>query len=246
MARLLCNIVLNSQRSISNDFSRKTIACLRFKYRAMPNQNGKYRIQCSNCSRSEQRNRYHKPQIDGYLLCAAPTFLAFFKKEESEDDLTWLEKLVPLNIRLMFRKEDDSPEGQLVMTMKRAIICIQREQYKKGEQIIHLALRMAQQMQHDDAITLCYDIMANTAMETEQYEKADKLFVAVLQRLLQKGVKQNDKKVFECSIINDCDLLLTEELILYISMHFAQCVTGAPHQFENCPNRRTSIATRKG
>lgn len=192
MAKLLYNFVLNLRRPISHGSSHRAFVSFGYKYPSSASQSTESRIQCSNFSRSERRNW----KIDGkYFLCAAPTFLAFFKKPEGEEDTTWLEKLIPIEIRVLFQKEDDSPEGQLVMTMKRAIMCVQREQYKKGEQIIHLALRMAQQMQHADAITLCYDIMANLALETEQYEKADKLFVAVLQRLLQKGVKQNDIKV---------------------------------------------------
>lgn len=147
------------------------------------------------------------------VLFAAPPFVAFFKKKETEEEEieTFMQKLVPKTIRLIFKsneKQEDveSPEGQLIITLKRAILCIQRNQIKTAEQMLHLALRMAQDIQHHDGITMCYDIMANLALENGQYEKANKLFVAVLQRLLAKEVKQDDIRVNESeSCLKKCD-----------------------------------------
>lgn len=92
--------------------------------------------------------------------------------------------------------EDETPEGQLIMCIKRSILCIQREQYAKAEQMLHLALRMAQDLQNKEGITFIFDVMANLAMETEQYKKAEKLFVTVMQRLLADGCAEDDIKVF--------------------------------------------------
>lgn len=72
---------------------------------------------------------------------------------------------------------------------------IRRGEFNKAEQLAHLALRTAQDIQSYDGITLCYDIMANLAFEREQYEKAQKLFESVLQRLLQNSVAQDDTRV---------------------------------------------------
>lgn len=209
MAKLLCNSVLN--RLILKDS-----VCLKAVTSKLPAISGhsvEWHHLRSNSNHSDQHSGNRKSDSKYVLWAAAPTFLAFFKKPESEDDesLTWLDKLIPLRIKLMFQKQDDSPEGQLVMTIKRAILCAQEKQHEKAEQLIHLALRMAQQMQHADGITLCFDIMANCALETEQFEKAEKLFVAVMQRLLEKGVKQNDIKVFELIIF-----LLNEDLVWYL------------------------------
>lgn len=207
MAKLLCNVGLYSRRLTSNELINPKCARFGGVYRAISNQNLK---QCNQWSTvqptyrgSDQRSRNNNSRkID--LKCfvwAAPAFLAAFEKKEgseTEENVVkkWLDKLVP-GLRLNYEKEDDSPEGQLVMAIKRAILCIHQEQYEKAEQMIHLALRMAQQTQHANGITLCVDIMANLALEREQFEKADKLFVAVLQLLLEQGVKQNDIKVFE-------------------------------------------------
>lgn len=91
--------------------------------------------------------------------------------------------------------EDETPEGKLIMCIKRSILCIQREEYAKAEQMLHLALRMAQDLQNKDGVTFIFDVMANLAMETEQYKKAEKLFVTVMQRLLADGCAEDDIKV---------------------------------------------------
>lgn len=51
--------------------------------------------------------------------------------------------------------------------------------------MFHLALRMAQLVQNELAQTYIYDLMGNLAYESNQLEKAEKLFVSVIQRLMQ-------------------------------------------------------------
>lgn len=135
-----------------------------------------------------------------YAYASLPAYLAFFqKKEEDIEQPAFWEKYVPEEIALFFKKipvEDEStPEGKLKTTLKRTILCIRKREFQKAEQMAHLALRMAQDMQNYDGITLCYDVMANLAFDTEQYAKAQKLFEEVLQRLIQKGVPQDDIQV---------------------------------------------------
>lgn len=126
--------------------------------------------------------------------------------------------------------EDETPEGKLVMCIKRSILCIQREQYDKAEQMLHLALRMAQDMQNKEGVTFIFDVMANLAMETEQYKKAERLFVTVMQRLLADGCEQDDIKV-STSMCRDC---------LGDSIRFVFEVD-ATHQFED---RSFGVAAR--
>lgn len=92
-------------------------------------------------------------------------------------------------------KDDETPEDKLITAIKRSILCINRQQYDKAEQMLHLALRMAQDLQSNDGITYVYDIMANLAMEREQFEKAEKLFVDVMRRMLADGVPTDSLKV---------------------------------------------------
>lgn len=96
-----------------------------------------------------------------------------------------------------FKKNDDeTPESKLVTTIKRGILCIQREEYNKAEQILHLALKMATDLQSKDGITYCYDVMANLAMEIGDFKKAENLFKNVMQRLFADGFKEDDNNVF--------------------------------------------------
>lgn len=137
------------------------------------------------------------------ILASVPTFLAFFQKKEDdkspEPQQSLWEKFLPEEIGVLIKgklgEDESTPEKQLTVTLKRTILAIHRQQYDKAEQMGHLALRIAQDIQHYDGITLCFDTMGNLAMVRRQYEKAEKLFESVLQRLLQKGVPQDDLRV---------------------------------------------------
>ncbi|TDG43895.1 hypothetical protein AWZ03_009701 [Drosophila navojoa] len=96
-------------------------------------------------------------------------------------------------------KEEETPETKLVNTIKRSILCIQKEQYDKAEQMLHLALRMAQDMRSTNGITYVYDVMANLAMEREQFKKAETLFVDVMRRLMADGHTEDSPKILHIS-----------------------------------------------
>lgn len=100
---------------------------------------------------------------------------------------------------LGFTKEDEEKESELIMTLKRAVLCTQREQYEKAEQMLHLALRIAQQQQNQQGVLYCYDLMANLAFDTYELAKAEKLFVSVLQMLLSQGMPDDNLKV--CQVL---------------------------------------------
>ncbi|XP_062552573.1 tetratricopeptide repeat protein 19 homolog, mitochondrial [Armigeres subalbatus] len=108
---------------------------------------------------------------------AASSFLSWFSKKDDED----------------------SPENQLITTIKMSILNIQREDYRKAEQMLHIALKMAQDLQSKDGITYIYDIMANLAMEVGEFAKAEKLFVNVMQRLFADGFVEDHIKMLHIS-----------------------------------------------
>lgn len=97
------------------------------------------------------------------------------------------------------KDQEETPETKLVNTIKRSILCIQNDQYDKAEQMLHLALRMAQDMQSSKGITYVYDLMANLAMEREQFKKAEKLFVDVMRRLMSDGHTEDSPKILHIS-----------------------------------------------
>lgn len=94
---------------------------------------------------------------------------------------------------------EDTPETKLINTIKRSILCIQKEQYEKAEQMLHLSLRMAQDLQSSNGITYVYDLMADLAMEREQYKKAEKIFVDVMKRLMSDGHGEDSPKILHIS-----------------------------------------------
>lgn len=61
---------------------------------------------------------------------------------------------------------------------------MQRSEFEKAEQLLHVALRMAQTVKNELAETYIFDLMGNLAYETNDLEKAEKLFVSVMQRLM--------------------------------------------------------------
>ncbi|CAK9817031.1 Tetratricopeptide repeat protein 19 homolog, mitochondrial [Anthophora plagiata] len=93
------------------------------------------------------------------------------------------------------------------MTIKRSILLIQKEEFLKAEQMLHIALRQAQTLQHYDGITYVYDVMANLAYNTDDFKKAEKLFLSVLKRLVAKGIPENNLAIIHISlkIADICD-----------------------------------------
>ncbi|XP_017773074.1 PREDICTED: tetratricopeptide repeat protein 19 homolog, mitochondrial [Nicrophorus vespilloides] len=116
----------------------------------------------------------------------------------------WLKQQIIFGLSILgwlgFEKDDAEKESELIMTIKRAILCNQREQFDKAEQMLHLALRLAQQQQNSQGVLYCYDLMANLAMDTHQLEKSEKLFVSVMQMLFAAGVKEDDLKMIHVSL----------------------------------------------
>lgn len=97
-------------------------------------------------------------------------------------------------------EESDEETPEVIMMIKRSVLLIQKGEFAKAEQMLHLALRQAQTIQHYDAITYIYDVMANLSFDTGDYRKAEKLFVSVLQRLMSNGVSEDDMRVIHISL----------------------------------------------
>lgn len=93
-----------------------------------------------------------------------------------------------------------TPEDELINTIKHSVLFIQRTEFDKAEQLLHVALRQAQQLHHELGITYIYDVMANLALERQELDKAQKLFVVVSQRLMADGAAEDDSRVVHISI----------------------------------------------
>ncbi|KAL1123721.1 hypothetical protein AAG570_001494 [Ranatra chinensis] len=66
--------------------------------------------------------------------------------------------------------------------------------------MLHIALKIAQEQQNEDGITYIYDLLANLAFAQGEFGKAEKLFVNVMQRLMSKGVTEDDLKINHMSL----------------------------------------------
>lgn len=211
------NVKINEIQSTKQTKIMLKSTFFRVNFLRAPNLFRKSRSMGALQHRSHERYEKNERKSDSSRTCtnlliyaSMPGFLSYFKKKEDENtpEPPFWEKILPEEITLLFKKlpvEDDSTdEGKLAITLKRVILCINRGEYEKAEQMAHLALRTAQSIQHYDGITLCYDIMANLAFEREQYQKAEKLFEDVLQRLLGKGVPQTDMQVWDNIRRNKC------------------------------------------
>ncbi|XP_057325618.1 tetratricopeptide repeat protein 19 homolog, mitochondrial [Microplitis mediator] len=97
-------------------------------------------------------------------------------------------------------KDDEEVEPELIMTIKRSILLIQKEEYKKAEQMLHVALRQAQTINHYEGVTYVYDVMANLAFQVGEIQKSIDLFKTVMQRLLSTGTEENDTKIIHISL----------------------------------------------
>lgn len=63
-------------------------------------------------------------------------------------------------------EDKEKEEAELIMTIKRGVLSSLRSEFDKAEQLYHLALRNAQTMKNEQAVTYIYDLMANLAYET--------------------------------------------------------------------------------
>ncbi|XP_068215202.1 tetratricopeptide repeat protein 19, mitochondrial-like [Palaemon carinicauda] len=97
-------------------------------------------------------------------------------------------------------EEEKSLESELIMIIKRGVLAIQRAELNKAEQLLHVALKSAQDTQNHQAITYIYDLLANVAYQREEYAKAENLFKEVLKRVLADGMAPDDNAVVEISL----------------------------------------------
>ncbi|KAK3907110.1 Tetratricopeptide repeat protein 19-like protein, mitochondrial [Frankliniella fusca] len=128
---------------------------------------------------------------------------------------------VPAILKGLFSSEEAeeaNPETNLVSLIKRSILQMQartitcsKGETEKAERLLHIALKMAQDLKHEKGITYVYDTMANLAFENGEYAKAQGLFVEVLRRLIGSGLPQDDMIVINISLkIADTFVALSE------------------------------------
>lgn len=76
---------------------------------------------------------------------------------------------------------------------------LKRKEFKKSEQLLHLALKTAHDLQHHDAQRYIIDDMANNAYERGDFKKAEKLFINMMKQLLADGIQEDDLAIIHIS-----------------------------------------------
>ena len=70
----------------------------------------------------------------------------------------------------------------------------------RADKLLHIALKLAIDLQHQAAVTHIYCLMANLAMERGLVGQAERLFTNVLKRILAGGEMQDSNAVVEISL----------------------------------------------
>ncbi|CAM1299401.1 TTC19 (predicted) [Pycnogonum litorale] len=164
-------------------------------------QNTNYFVASTNC-------RFRA----GRWIPAAAAKRAMFGYFTSKSVVTFIDKpqYSDISYRYLFaagilsflgiKDEKDSEEDPLIETIKRAILSITKEEFDLAEQILHVALKMAQETRNSQGITYVYDLLANVAFSTRDWKKAEILFIETMKRMISEGAKENDDSIVEMSL----------------------------------------------
>ncbi|XP_035231024.1 tetratricopeptide repeat protein 19, mitochondrial-like [Stegodyphus dumicola] len=88
----------------------------------------------------------------------------------------------------------------MISVMKLGVLSLQKEEYDKAENILHLALKLAQERQDMQAQRYIFDLLANVAFQKGDLSNAEKLFIQVTKELLAAGIPYDDNSVVEISL----------------------------------------------
>lgn len=104
-----------------------------------------------------------------------------------------------LGTKVKEENKEQLGEEKIIHMIKLAKLSQERKEFKKSEQLLHLALRAAYEIQHHDAQKYIIDDMANNAYEAGDFKKAEKLFVDLIKQLVTDGVAQSHNSIIHIS-----------------------------------------------
>lgn len=88
----------------------------------------------------------------------------------------------------------------MISVIKLGVLSLQKEEYDKAENILHLALKLAQERRDMQAQRYIYDLLANVAFKKGDFPKAEKLFIQVTKELIASGTPPDDNSIVEISL----------------------------------------------
>ncbi|XP_071803720.1 tetratricopeptide repeat protein 19, mitochondrial-like [Asterias amurensis] len=98
-----------------------------------------------------------------------------------------------------FLKKDPDPDTMETLIAK-SWIAEGKGNLAEAEELLHEALKLAQDQKHQEGITYIYDQMANLSMRHGNLTKAEGLFQETLKRMISSGTAQDDSAVIEISL----------------------------------------------
>jgi tetratricopeptide (TPR) repeat protein len=97
--------------------------------------------------------------------------------------------------------KDPDADDPLKMTIKRAILLMNKGEHDSAEAIFHAALKIATDLSNEKAVDYIYIMMAENAMDQRDLDKAEKLYRESMRRLLSSGrCQENDEEIVEISL----------------------------------------------
>ncbi|CAL1580794.1 unnamed protein product [Knipowitschia caucasica] len=129
------------------------------------------------------------------------------------------------------RYEAKKKEDDMILLLKKAKLCIHRDQLNSASSFLHQAVALAQQLQHQDALVYCYSLMANLSFVRGNLDQAEKLFKASLSLILSRGTPESDNAVVEISL--KLAMIYSQQKRLELAAHgFRFCVETLEEKLE--------------
>lgn len=97
-------------------------------------------------------------------------------------------------------KEPLDPYQVIHLSLKRAILAMWRGELHKSEQILHITLKLAQDLADSQAETYIFDMLANVYMQLGEVEASERLFRVVMQREMALGKTPDDLSIIDMSL----------------------------------------------
>nr|CAG4640884.1 EOG090X06TI [Eulimnadia texana] len=94
---------------------------------------------------------------------------------------------------------EEAETGRNKKTFKRRVIHFNRGENDKAEQLLHVALRSAQELNNIKAERYIVDLLANNAYDMGDFHKAEKLFKDLISQLLSEGLSADDNAIIHMS-----------------------------------------------
>ena len=91
-------------------------------------------------------------------------------------------------------------DSNLVTTVKRGILASQEGDFKRAQQILHLALRQANEFDDQAAINHIFCLLAEIAIEMNLFGEAERLYIEVMKRIITGGEAQDSNAIVEMSV----------------------------------------------